>query len=134
MKNELPGLTDNQVEIMMVVWRSPDITVLEVWDELARTREIARNTVLTMMTRLSEKGWLSYRKVGNSYRYTATRSRQLTAKSMLDRLSDLVFEGSAEALVSSLIEGEKLSKEEAQRLKQIIDDAEKGSKKRKKRS
>ncbi len=122
--SDLPPLTENQVEIMKIIWEQPDITVLEVVEALAAERDLARNTVQTMMTRLADKGWLAYRKVGNTYRYSATQSRDETAKSMLNRLADLVFDGSAESLVSSLVDGEKLPPDEVRRIKAIIDSAE----------
>ena len=131
MSSKLPNLTDHQLEIMKIVWENPDITVIEVTEKIAETRQLARNTVQTMLTRLAEKGWLEYRKVGNTFRYSATQSRNATARSMLARLADRVFDGSAEALVSSLVDGKKLSPAEARRIKKIIDDAEKNSRKRK---
>lgn len=130
----LPALTENQLEIMNIVWDQPDITVLEVTEKLSETREIARNTVQTMLTRLADKGWLKYRKVGNTFRYSATRSKNATAKSMLVRLSELVFEGSTEALIASLVDGEQLSKAEATRMRQVIDEAEAKSKSRGKKN
>ena len=57
--DELPSLSPGQFEIMDVVWRQGDVTVAEVWKTLSAHRQIARNTVLTMLTRLEEKGWLA---------------------------------------------------------------------------
>lgn len=132
MSDPLPELTDHQVDIMNIVWDCPDITVLEVVEKLSEKRDVARNTVQTMLSRLVDKGWLKYRKVGNTFRYTATKSRETTAKSMVSRLSDLVFDGSAEALIASLIDGQRLSKTEAERIKKLIDEAESRSRKTKK--
>ena len=124
MPQDLPNLTEHQIEIMKIIWDHPDVSVIEVAEMLSDRREVARNTVQTMLSRLSDKGWLRFRKVGNTYRYSATRSRKFMAKSMLNRLNTLVFEGSAEALISSLVDGEKLTPDEAKRIHQIIDRAE----------
>lgn len=131
---ELPALTEHQLEIMKIVWDRPDITVLEVTEELCKNRDVARNTVQTMLTRLADKGWLEFRKVGNTYRYSATRSKEVTAKSMLVRLGKLVFEGSTEAIIASLVDGEPLTKAEANRMREMIDVAEKRSKQQRKKT
>ncbi len=131
--NQLPALTEHQLEIMKIVWDQPDITVLEVTDELSKNRDVARNTVQTMLTRLADKGWLEFRKVGNTFRYSATRSKNATAKSMLVRLSELVFEGSTEALIASIVDGEQLTKAEANRMREVIDAAESKAKKNRKK-
>jgi predicted transcriptional regulator len=60
-KGDSSPLTDAQREIMEVVWQSGDVTVSEVRDALASRRQLARNTVQTMMTRLEERGWLKHR-------------------------------------------------------------------------
>ncbi|RPH40896.1 MAG: MarR family transcriptional regulator, partial [Planctomycetota bacterium] len=51
-------LSERQLEIMNIVWQRKEATVADVWDALTRRSKIARNTVLTLMQRLEEKGWL----------------------------------------------------------------------------
>ena len=55
-------LTKAQREIMEIVWAQGEVTVTEVRDTLKkRKRELARNTVMTVMMRLEERGWLQHR-------------------------------------------------------------------------
>ena len=42
-------LTDAQREIMEVVWEHGEVTVTQVRDELAQERDVARNTIQTMI-------------------------------------------------------------------------------------
>lgn len=129
---DLPELTGHQLEIMKIVWQQPDVTVIEVFEKVNKQRKVARNTIQTMLTRLAEKGWLKVRKVGNTFRYTATQTRKTTAKTILSRISELVFDGSSEALIASLVDGEKLSSADADRLRSVIDTAEKEAKSQRK--
>ena len=57
-------LGDLEADIMEVVWSKTTITVREVFGELKKTREIAYTTVMTVMTRLAEKGLLQKNKTG----------------------------------------------------------------------
>ena len=51
--------SDAQLEIMNVVWDRGEVTVSDVWHCLAEKREVARNTVQTVMTRMAAKGLLT---------------------------------------------------------------------------
>jgi len=53
------GLTDQELEIMKVIWDRGNATVREVYEELLKHRKIAYTTVLTMMGVLEQKGRLT---------------------------------------------------------------------------
>ncbi len=120
----LPPLSEGQLEIMNVVWDRGEVTVAEVWKVLAARRTVARNTVLTMLTRLEEKGWLCRDDEGFAYLYRAAAGREATLSTMIRRLVDTAFGGSAEGLVLALLHGRGVSKEEAKRIRKMIDQAE----------
>ncbi|MHC5540329.1 BlaI/MecI/CopY family transcriptional regulator, partial [Singulisphaera rosea] len=54
----LPPLSEAQLELMNIVWDHGEVTVAEAWKALTARRKVARNTVLTTLTRLEERGWL----------------------------------------------------------------------------
>lgn len=128
MKNEeaLPPLSEAQTEIMNVVWEQGETTLAQVCTTLAARRELARNTVQTQLTRLVEKGWLLHRSEGKAFYYRATVPREDARARVVQRLVDAVFGGSAEGLVMTLLDGRKLSKEEADRIHALIERAEEG--------
>ncbi len=128
-KDELPALSEAQLEIMHVVWDGGEVTVTDVWTVLARRRPVARNTVLTLMDRLEKKGWLKRRADGQAHYYTAAVPRAATLGQVVHRLVDAAFAGSAEALVLALLEGRGVSDEEARRIRQLIDKARSRGKK-----
>lgn len=120
----LPRLSDAQIEIMNVVWDRGEVTVADVWKALASRRKVARNTVLTMITRLEEKGCLNRDDAGHAFRYKAAVPRDTTLGTVVRRLVDTAFGGSAEGLVMALLQGRGVSKEEAARIRAIIDQRE----------
>jgi len=119
-----PPLSEGQLEVMDVVWQNGEVTVTDVWRELQKQREIARNTVQTIMLRLSERGWLKYRQQGKRFLYTAAHPRGACRRQMVRRLMDTVFDGSADGLVMTLLEERGVSDEEAQRIRAMIQQAE----------
>jgi BlaI family transcriptional regulator, penicillinase repressor len=129
-QEDLPSLSEAQFEIMHVVWNGGEVTVTDVWDALKENRNVARNTILTMMDRLEGKGWLKRRMEGATHYYSATVPRAATLGNMVRRLVDGAFAGSAEDLVLALLEGRGVSEQEALRIRRMIDEA-KGRRKKK---
>ena len=121
---DLPPLSENQLEIMNIIWDRNQATVAEVWAELSKLRKVARNTVQTMLTRLEERGWLKHREEAGAFVYVPTVRRQTTLRKVVKRLVDTAFAGSADELVMALLEGRGVSKDEAERIRQMIDEAE----------
>lgn len=119
---DLPPLSEAQVEIMNAVWEHGEATLTQVC--VALSRELARNTVQTQLARLVEKGWLLHRAEGKAFYYRATVPREQARSKVVDRLVDAVFGGSAEGLVMTLLDGRKLSKDEADRIRALIEQAE----------
>ncbi len=125
---ELPTLSEAQLEIMNVVWDGGEVTVTDVWNVLAGRRPVARNTVLTLMDRLEKKGWLRRRADGPAHAYAAAVPRAATLGRVVHRLVDAAFAGSADALVLALLEGRGVSAEEARRIRKLIDKAQRKGK------
>jgi BlaI family transcriptional regulator, penicillinase repressor len=122
-------LSAAQMEIMNVVWDSPGgASVTEVWKALSAKRKLARNTVQTMLVRLEDKGWLSHREEGVGFRYVARHPRETTLRRIVGKLVETAFAGSADSLVMALLQGRGVSKEEAERIRALIDEAERRAK------
>ncbi len=124
-RDNLPPLSEAQLEIMDVVWERDEATLAQVWTKLSQQREIAKNTVQTQLTRLLEKGWLSSRAEGKTFLYRATVPRKEARSGVVQRVLESAFGGSTEGLVMALLDGRRLSKEEADRIRKLIDEAEK---------
>ena len=124
-KEKPPPLSEVQVEMMNVAWNRGEVTVSEVWKELSKRRVVARNTVQTLMTRLEEKGWLRHRVEGNTFVYRPAVARSQALRRMVRRLVDTAFAGSAEGLVMALLAGRGVSREEAARIRRLIEKEEK---------
>ncbi len=119
-----PRLSEAQLEIMNIVWDMGEAIVADVWNKLSARRPIARNTVQTTMTRLEEKGWLSHKTDGKTFRYSAAFTRASALRRAVSRLADTAFGGSTEDLVIALLDGRTISKNEAGRIRAIIKKAE----------
>jgi predicted transcriptional regulator len=130
-KSELQPLSRAQMEIMQIVWDRGEVAVSEVWEILGQRREVARNTVQTLLLRMEEKGWLTHRVIGRTFFYAAVSPRGGVGKDLVRKLLQSLFRGSAEELAVALLENASLSKAEADRIRALIDEAEKRKARRK---
>jgi len=106
---------------MKVVWRLDKATVREVYDALRERRTVAYTTVMTMMKILEEKGFLKKTQVERAYLYRPSRPRQQVLGAMVRDFVDRVFDGAAEGLLLHLAKDGRLSKDERQRIKRLIE-------------
>ena len=126
MSNAESQLTTAQLEIMGLFWEHGELGVAQVWKLLSKRRRLARNTVQTMLSRLADRGWIRARADGNAFYYKAARGRRSSLQRMLGHVVDTAFAGSTSGLVMTLLEGRQISRDEAERIRALIDQAERG--------
>jgi BlaI family penicillinase repressor len=118
------NLTEQELEIMKVVWERKAATVREVYETLRERRTVAYTTVMTMMNILEAKGHLVKRPEGRAYVYEPSQERSEVVGGMLQDFVDRVFDGAARPLVLSLIRERKLSKADLEAVSRMIDETQ----------
>ena len=117
-------LSDAELELMKIVWGNPsEVTRFsDLMDALAaRGKECQKNTLIVLLSRLMNKGFLHARKLGRRNEYTALVSEREYQTAQTRRFLDKVYEGSVEGLVSNLIMGDLLDGEEYEELKRLLE-------------
>ncbi len=122
MRTPHPTLTPQELAIMKVVWSLEKATVRDVYEALRERRSIAYTTVMTMMKILEEKGYLKRARLDRAYVYRPARPRQQVLGAMVRDFVDRVFDGAAGGLVAHLARHGRLSKDERQRIRRIIEE------------
>ena len=117
-------ISDAELEIMKIVWANQsEVTLFSyIMDGLAaRGKPCQKNTLIVLLSRLMNKGFLSARKIGRRNEYTTliseTEYQTARTKSFLDK----IYEGSAKELVSNLIMGDLLADGEYEELKSLLE-------------
>lgn len=121
--SDLPDLSPAQREIMEIVWERGEVTATEVRCVLSRTRNVARNTVRTLLERMEDKGWLEHRAEGRTFLYTAARPRHDTVGQKVREIVETVCGGSPETLVAALLDYRGLRPDELKRIRRLLDQA-----------
>jgi predicted transcriptional regulator len=119
-RGELPELTPAQGEIMEIIWDRGEVSASEVRRILSRTRKVSRNTVRTLLERMEEKGWIIHREEGRTFLYAAAQPREATIGQKVQEIVETVCGGSAEALVTALLDYRGLDAGELTRIRKML--------------
>ena len=122
-RRKLPPLSPAQREIMEIVWERGEVSARDVRAVVSRQRDVARNTVRTLLERMEEKGWLTHREDGRTYLYAATQPRQATIGQRVVEVLDTACGGSPETLVTALLDYRGLTDSELRRIRAMLDEA-----------
>ena len=128
MKAKSPRLTQLELEIMKILWRTGPSTVQSVRESLAEEgRDLAYNTVQTMLNVLHRKRRVRRNLTGRAYAYAPVTSRLQATRQAVSDLVRRMFDGSAEDLVMSLVETRQLTRQKLAKLSEILDSRRGGS-------
>lgn len=115
-----------ELEIMLVIWRTgKSVSSSYILDQLKDKRKWALATLMTVLARLVDKGFLHCEKEGrsNSYRavITEVEYKESEGKSTLEKL----FGNSIQDMVMSLYNGKAINKNDLSELRELLDKVEK---------
>ncbi len=113
-------LTELEALIMNAVWDLEQTTVRQVQERLEPEKPMAYNTVLTMMRILRDKGFVQSERDGRTDIYSPLVSREQMRDRSLTDVLERFFSGSAQALVSQLLDSKGVSDEEIKAIRREV--------------
>ncbi|HEX9582420.1 MAG TPA: BlaI/MecI/CopY family transcriptional regulator [Gemmatimonadales bacterium] len=125
-KPPAPNPTNAELEILRVLWRRGPSTVRYVHQALDREPPVGYTTVLKLLQIMIEKGLVTRDEASRSHVYQAAVSEDVTKRRLVSDLLDRAFEGSALGLVMQALAARPASREDLQRIKQILDQGNTG--------
>ncbi|HEV2689230.1 MAG TPA: BlaI/MecI/CopY family transcriptional regulator [Bryobacteraceae bacterium] len=120
MRSKSPILTEQELEIMKVVWGKERATVRDVYETMLERRKIAYTTVMTMMKILEQKKYLRKSQEDRAFVYRPAKPKKQVIQGMVREFVDRVFNGSAEPLLLHLMEDRKLSGKDLDEISRMI--------------
>lgn len=119
------GLTEIEYSLMKLFWENdrqiPFAEVLQYCNEVLQY-EWAQTTLHTYLTRMIKKGILGSSRTGYKKLYYAQISEQELSNSFANQFIKESFGGSIKNLLLTLTYNKKLSSQEAEELKKILDE------------
>lgn len=123
---QIKRLPDAELEIMLVIWKTgKPVSSSYILDQLQGKRNWALATLMTVLSRLVDKGFLYCEKEGRSNTYRPaileTEYKESEGKSTLEKL----FGNSLQDMVMSLYNGKAIDKSDLAELRKLLDKVDK---------
>ncbi len=112
-------LSDLQLDLMRVLWRSGELSVAEVTEALA-DRDLAHTTVATLLTRLEKRGVVESRRDGRVLAYRASVSEAQVRRNMVSSLIAQVFRGDPRALLAHLVSEREVAPGDLEQVRALL--------------
>ena len=110
-----------EMEVLGLVDKAAPADVAAIQALLARNGSaLAYTTVMTVLSRLHEKGALAREKQGKRFVYSVARAGAALKSSMLKRIQTALFKGKGGSPVVALLDAEQLSSAELRELRRWV--------------
>lgn len=122
--SDFPNISDAEWQVMKVLWEKSPLTSTEIIDSLKKDTTWSPKTIHTLISRLVKKEALRVDKESALNKYyplvTEEECRRVETKSFVKK----VYDGSLKLLLANFIKEEKLSPEEIDELRRLLDEKE----------
>ena len=118
----VPAISDAEYQVMKIIWAAGvPISTNDVIEKLEQTTEWKPKTIGTLLSRLVKKEALKYEKDGRVFVYTPLIQESEILEIENDSFLNRFYDGAVDSMIVNLLERDKLSENDMNRLKQILE-------------
>jgi BlaI family penicillinase repressor len=124
MTKKVQAISAAEFKVLEILWKSSPLSASQIINLLEGVESWSNRTIKSLINRLLKKKAISYNQDGNRYLYYPSLKKNdylhITSHSFIHRL----FGGKISPLVAHFVKQEKISKEDIQELKAILQELE----------
>ena len=114
-------LPDAEFEVMQAIWKcNPPVSRVEIEEILKNTHPMASTTLFTLLTRLSDKGFIKIEKINRSADYYPLISQEDYLADQSNRFFNKLCQGNLSIFANALCDS-GLTKEEISELRKLLE-------------
>lgn len=118
------GLSENEWYIMQVLWEKSSASLRELCDALSESKGWTKHAISSFLKRMLEKGAISVDESGKVKNYIAVWNKDETILEETQSIMERVYKGNLLLMVSNAVKEQKMTKEEIEELKSMLDSME----------
>ena len=123
--SEAPTLANAELAIMRLLWETEALTAREIRESLYGNEKKAQHgTVQRLLQRLEEKGFVKRDKKLSVHLFYATMDQDEYAGNQFTSMAEKLTEGSFAPFITHLVEKKKISREEIEKIRSILNESE----------
>ena len=116
--------TDQELQILKVLWDRGPSSVRDVWKTLTQSRNIGYTSVLKIMQIMRDKGLVLCDSRQRPQLYRAKQPQQATLRHLAKDLLHRAFGGSAKSLMLHALDNKRCTPEELAEIRNLLDEIE----------
>lgn len=116
--------TDVELRILRVLWQQPRATARAIHNAVHADQDKKYSTTVKMLSVMLEKGLVRRDDSVRPQTFTAAVTKRKTQKSLVSKLLDKAFDGSASSLVMHALSSGKPTKDDLQEIRELIEKLE----------
>ncbi len=116
----LPQISEAEFEVMKIVWKYAPVNTNQITEHLVRTTSWSPKTIQTLIKRLVNKGVLSYEKQSRVFVYTPLVDKNEYIGQESSSFLNRFYDGNISKMLSAYIENDKLSENEIDTLRSLL--------------
>jgi BlaI family penicillinase repressor len=120
--SKLPSISDAEWVVMAEFWRLGQATAREVVSALEGRQQWKPRTVQSLINRLVGKGALTFEQHGREYIYRPSVEESRCVHEASRSFVDRVFSGKLAPLLACFLEREKVSKNELEEIRKLLEE------------
>ncbi|WP_461207153.1 BlaI/MecI/CopY family transcriptional regulator [Clostridium sp. DL1XJH146] len=120
--NNFPSISDAEWQVMKVLWDRSPLTSTEIISELKSNNTWSPKTVHTLISRLVKKEAIEVKKGSKFNLFTPIVTQEECSRVETKSFIEKVYNGSIQMMLKNFIKDEKLSSEEIEELRRMLDD------------
>ncbi len=119
-RREQPNVGRAEMDVLRYVTDHHPVTVRQVADHVSETKGHVRTTVLNVMERLREKGYLARKKIDGVFHYSPRLPKEELLRSLVGDFVARALGGSLSPFVAYLAHEARLSESERSELRRLV--------------
>lgn len=116
--------TPAELAILQILWSRGPSTVREIHEVLAKEKDVGYTSALKFLQIMTAKGLVTRTEEQRAHVYSANQPAEKTKRQLAEDVLRRVFHGSASQLMQHALSGRRGTKEEIEKLRQMLDEFE----------
>lgn len=114
------NLSDSEWKLMKKLWQQAPRTITELTAAFKEDTGWTKNTIITMLSRLEQKGAVRYEEGTRAKRYYPCLKQEDASRQETENFLDKVYGGSLGLMMSAMVESRALTEEDIAELSEIL--------------
>lgn len=121
MKKRIQKLPDSELDVMIALWNGhQEMTRSEIEDFMNQKKKLAPTTILTLLSRLEKKNFVSVKKEGKANLYSALVTQEEYQQQEGKHVLEKLYDNSLKNFVATLYQGKQIDQNDIKELESFL--------------